>query len=90
MSVRALSSLSASAHGEYEIVNERWASRLETAPSAHAPPSMRRPLLQPHGSAAGSEVIPGTPLLATAHFRSIRTAALKTVAAGAAREEEGS
>ena len=87
VSARALSSLSASAHGEREIVNERWASQLVTAPSAHALLQLQ---LRPHGSVVGSEVIPGTPLLATAHFRSIRTAALKAVAAGEAMEEEGS
>jgi hypothetical protein len=86
VSARALSSLSASAHGEREIVNERWVSQLVTAPTAHA--LLRLP--PPHGSAVGSEAIPGTPLLATAHFRSRRMAALKTVAVGEAMEEEGS
>ena len=92
---RALSSVSASEHGEHEIGNKRWASQSVTAPAAHAPPSTTLLLLLPpppplHESAAGSEEIPGTLLLATAHFRSICTAALKIVAAGEGREGEGS
>ncbi len=76
-----------SAHGEHETANEQWASLSVTAPAAHAPQStrLRPPLL--HGSAVDSEVIQGTPMLATVHFRSIHTAALKIVAAEA-REEE--
>ena len=90
VSVRALSTVSASAYGEHEIANGRWASQLVMVPAAHARPSTRLPQPQPHESAAGSEAIPGTLLLATARFRSICTAGLKIVAAGEEREGEGS
>lgn len=90
VSARAPSSLSASAHGEHETANERSALQSVTVPTAHAPPSMR--LLPPplHRNAAGSVAIRGMLLLATAHFRSIRTAALKIVAVGEVKEEVGS
>lgn len=91
MSVRALSSVNVSAHGEHEIENKQLASQSVTVPAAHVPPSTRLPPPRPlHESAAGSEAIQGTLLLATEHFRSIRTAALKIVAAGEEREAEGS
>ena len=87
MSTHALSTVSMSAHGEFEIVNKWWALQSVMVPAAHALPSMR--LLPPHESAAGSEAIPGTQLLVTARFHSICMAALKIVAVGEEREREG-
>src|SRR6266852_1335608 len=92
VSARALSSVSASEHGEHEIANKRWASQSVTVPAAHGPPSTRLLLQQLppplRESAAGNEAIPGTLLLAMARFRSTRTAALKIVAVGEEREGE--
>ena len=92
VSTRALSTVSASVCDEYEIANKQWALQSVTAPAAHVPPSMRLllPPPPPHESTAGSEAIPGTPLLVTGHFRSICMAALKIVAVGEEREGEES